>query len=157
GEAAERIGAVEAAGDEQERQASREPKQEADEVGAPSASESREVASRPLAGRRGVQAPGPSVVSGRARSSPAMLCAGAPSSSRTTASVIGMSMLRRRARSSTTGAVWAPSATVRLSLISALASPPWPSALPSEKLRLEVEEQVSTRSPRPQRPASVAR
>ena len=34
---------------------------------------------------------------------------------------------------------------------------PSPIALPSEKLRLLVDEQVSTRSPRPDRPASVSR
>ena len=70
------------------------------------------------------------------------------------------SACRCRARSAmrcSTGAVCAPSATVRRSAISSAALRPSPIALPSEKLRLLVEEQVSTRSPRPDRPASVSR
>ena len=63
----------------------------------------------------------------------------------------------RAASSASTGAVCAPSATVRRSAISAARVAPSPSALPSEKLRLAVEEQVSTRSPSPHRPASVSR
>ena len=58
---------------------------------------------------------------------------------------------------SSTGAVCAPSATVRRSAIRSRALWPSPMALPSEKLRLLVEEQVSTRSPSPDRPASVSR
>src|SRR5690606_29946498 len=156
GEAAERVGPVVAAADEQERQPCGEPQQETEEVRLPAPGERREVPAGSL-GRSGRgHAAEPSEASGRISSSAAMARAGAPSSSLCTAKTIGMSMPRRRASSTSTGAVCAPSATVRRSLISACGFSPRPRALPSEKLRLEVDEQVSTRSPRPQRPASVS-
>ena len=54
-----------------------------------------------------------------------------------------------RASRASTGAVNAPSATVRRSAISSAAERPSPMPLPSEKLRELVDEQVRTRSPRP--------
>ena len=47
-------------------------------------------------------------------------------------------------------------AELRRSAIRTLASAPLPIASPREKLRLEVEVQVSTRSPMPHRPANVS-
>src|SRR3546814_11147629 len=54
------------------------------------------------------------------------------------------------------GAVAAPSATLFLPVSASSAVSPCPSARPSEKLRLEVDEHVSTRSPSPHRPDSVS-
>src|SRR3546814_7257767 len=59
------------------------------------------------------------------------------------------------AASRSTGAVNAPSATVLRSAISTAALSPLPRPKPRLKLREDCEEQVSTRSPRPDRPASV--
>ena len=79
-----------------------------------------------------------------------------PASRSSTAVTIGMSMPRSSAIRRSTGAVKAPSATVRRSLISSATERPSAIALPSEKLRELVEEQVSTRSPSPAMPASVS-
>src|SRR5690606_33151614 len=156
-ETPEGVGAVVAARDEEKRQASGETGEEAEEVGLTAAGERREIAARAFARRSGLQATRPSEVSGRASSSLAIVSAGSPSRSRQTASAIGMATPCRSASATRTGAVCAPSATVRRSLIRVVGFSPWPSALPSEKLRLDVEEHVSTRSPSPQSPASVAR
>jgi hypothetical protein len=79
-----------------------------------------------------------------------------PSIKVTTASTSGMAISFRRARSARTGAVNAPSATVARPLRAWAALWPSPSALPSEKLRLDTDEQVRTRSPSPESPESVS-
>ena len=72
------------------------------------------------------------------------------------AATIGMSTPIASAARFSTGAVDAPSATVRRSASSSAGRAPSPIPLPSEKLRELVEEQVRTRSPSPASPASVS-
>ena len=152
-EATQGVRAVEASRDEQERQTRHEAQNEAEEILPPTFCQGGEVFVRFFR----CHPAGPcSARSGRDKRSETTSRGAPPVSKLCTASTMGIATPRCSASSTSTGAVWAPSATVRRSAIRVSALLPSPSALPSEKLRLEVDEQVNTRSPKPHNPAKVS-